>query len=123
MSAGHACRVLVVEDDAAAREATRRFLAFDGHQVEAVGDPGAALSAADASPPQVVVCDCNLAGEGDGVEVAQEIHARHGSAVILVSGLAPDQVLAHAPDLQPAACLLKPLSLQDLAAAVQDACA
>jgi DNA-binding response OmpR family regulator len=55
-------RVLVVDDDPTVSDVVRRYLERDGHRVEVVGDGLAALTRAQADPPDLVVLDIMLPG-------------------------------------------------------------
>ena len=113
-------QVLLVEDEPAARDVTCRYLQSLGHQVQVAADVREALQAAAAHPPEVLVCDCNLSGRFNGLEVARVI-AQAGVAVILVSGHSPDLLREHLAGLKVAAILQKPVSLKKLAEAVSAA--
>jgi len=113
-------RVLLVEDEPAARDVTCRYLQALGHEVKVAADVREALLAAAEHPPEVLVCDCNLSGRFNGLEVARVI-ARAGVAVILVSGHSPDLLREHLAGLEASAILQKPISLEKLAEAVSAA--
>lgn len=114
-------RVLLVEDDPSAREATRRFLEHCGHDVRAAADSASAFEVAQQQPPEVLVCDCNLESKLDGVELARRLQAAHGCAVIFVTAYTEAALEAGARGIPGAGYLRKPVSLSDLAAAVADA--
>jgi signal transduction histidine kinase/ActR/RegA family two-component response regulator len=67
-----AARVLVVEDNPDTAESLTMVLELLGHRVRAVYDGVAALDAARASPPDVMVVDIGLPGM-DGYEVARRV--------------------------------------------------
>ena len=67
--------VLVVEDDAAVRRMLERSLAAEGFEVTAAADGGAALAAAEAAAPDLVVLDVAMAGL-DGFEVCRRLRAK-----------------------------------------------
>jgi sigma-B regulation protein RsbU (phosphoserine phosphatase) len=113
-------RVLVVEDEDAARIATRRYLQNCGHEVEAAGTAAEAMAKADELRPEVLVCDWKLATEpeGDGVAVARLLQKRFGVAVIFVTAYALSDLRRNIGGLGSVDCLRKPISLHTLAAAV-----
>jgi DNA-binding NtrC family response regulator len=83
--------VLVIDDDAAVREAMRGQLAVWGLQVMLAADAAQARQAfQDAvGGPDAVLCDLRLGArsEGaDGLALALEIQARHRLPVAIVSG-------------------------------------
>lgn len=108
----------MVEDDRTAREATRRFLQFCGHEVNVAPDPESALDAARSRVPDVLVCDCNLKEKLDGIAVARKIQQHHRAAVIFVTAYPRSELRGHISDLAVADCLRKPISLAALADSV-----
>ena len=81
--------VLLVEDDAAVRDATRLLLTTENYQVTAVTSLAEALSAADGTPSiDVVVTDYHL-GQGEtGMQVIEGLRTRLGESLraVLVTG-------------------------------------
>jgi CheY-like chemotaxis protein len=75
--------VLVVEDSAASAEALALLLRRDGHEVRVAPDGPAALAAAQARPPDVVLLDIGLPGM-DGYEVARRLQGRPGEKAALL---------------------------------------
>jgi two-component system OmpR family response regulator len=113
-------RVLVVEDEEAARIATRRYLQNCGHEVEAAGTADEAIAKADEFLPEVLVCDWKLATEpaGDGVAVARSLRKKFGVAIIFVTAYALTDLRRNIGDLGAVDCLRKPISLHTLATVV-----
>jgi sigma-B regulation protein RsbU (phosphoserine phosphatase) len=113
-------RVLIVEDEDAARIATRRYLQNCGHEVEAAGTAAEAMAKADELRPEVLVCDWKLATEpeGDGVAVARLLQKKFGVAVIFMTAYALNDLRRNIGGLGSVDCLRKPISLNTLAAAV-----
>ena len=82
---GH--RVLVVDDDPTVSDVVRRYLEQDGCLVRLVADGPAALSAAAADPPDVVVLD-RMLGAVDGFEVCRRLRAhRPDLPVVMLTAL------------------------------------
>jgi DNA-binding response OmpR family regulator len=106
---------LLVEDEPAARGATCKYLEMLGHVVGTADNADSALEAAAASPPEVLVCDCKLAAQFDGLEVARRIQEACGATVIVVSGHPAELMHEHLAGLDVVACLRKPVSLKELA--------
>jgi CheY-like chemotaxis protein len=113
-------RVLIVEDEDAARIATRRYLQNCGHEVEAAGTAAEAIAIAEELRPNVLVCDWKLANErdGDGIAVARLLQKKYGVAVIFVTAYALNDLRRNIGDLGSIDCLRKPISLHTLAAVV-----
>jgi len=89
-------RVLLVEDDRALREITAMHLESAGYVVEAVGDGEAALAAAAAARPDVVVLDLMLP-KLSGLDVCRELRARYapspGVVMVTARGSEADMVI------------------------------
>ena len=64
--------ILLIEDDADARDALAALLELDGHRVSATGDGVHGVDLAKAAGPDVAVIDIGLPGL-DGYEVARRI--------------------------------------------------
>jgi len=83
------CRVLLVEDDAAVRDATRLLLRTENYEVTAVTSLGEALSAAErADSFDVVITDYHLGQGQTGMQVIDGLRTRLGNRLkaVLVTG-------------------------------------
>ena len=114
--------VLVVEDDYDVRDAIGSFLEASGYNVQcaANGEEGLRLLQ-DAPMPVVVLLDMVMPGM-DGLSFLrwQRAHAAlRDIPVILLSGVVRSEVAL--ADLQPTACLTKPVDGDELIAAVGQA--
>ena len=79
-------RVLVVEDNADAREMLVYLLKHNGHEVRAAGDGPSAIAEANVFAPQIVLLDVGLPG-ADGYAVARELRATPNTADALIVAL------------------------------------
>jgi DNA-binding response OmpR family regulator len=116
-------KVLVVEDERAAREGVTQFLEYSGFDVRAEADFDHAMSAADEWPPDVLVCDWQLDGPKDGVDVATAIQLTCGCPVILITAHPIEFLRRQIRGLRVRTFLHKPIPLKELAAAVRAAAA
>lgn len=85
-------RVLVVDDNVEIARALSRLLTATGYAVEVVHDGPAALSAARASRPAIVLLDIGLPGM-DGYEVASRLRRDVGltdAVLVVISGYGED---------------------------------
>lgn len=85
---GPGLRVLVVDDNADAVETLVMLLGMWGHDVRSAADGPAALEAAAAHRPDVVLLDITLPGM-DGYEVARQLRARpelHTAVLVAMTG-------------------------------------
>jgi signal transduction histidine kinase/DNA-binding response OmpR family regulator len=83
-----ACRVLVVDDNPDAAEATAVFVELGGHEVKSVGNGLDALASAPVFAPDVVLLDIGLPGM-DGYAVAarlRQLPETAGSCLIALTG-------------------------------------
>jgi signal transduction histidine kinase/CheY-like chemotaxis protein len=77
-------RVLLVEDQADAREMMRFVLELAGHEVTEASDGPTALNAVARTAPEVAFVDIGLPGI-NGYEVARQVRAMRGRAVVLIA--------------------------------------
>jgi two-component system, sensor histidine kinase len=77
-------RILVIEDDADAREVLQIGLEAQGHQVMVAADGIEGIALATATRPEVVVVDLGLPGL-DGLEVAPRLREVLGPGVRLIA--------------------------------------
>ncbi len=109
-------RLLIVEDEAAVRQALVRALEGEGYELALAEDGAQALAMIAHSPPDAVVLDVMLPGV-DGIEVARRVRARRDAVPILMltaRGAVGDRVAgldAGADDY-----LVKPFALDELLA-------
>jgi CheY-like chemotaxis protein len=76
--------ILIVEDNADARDALRMLLELDGHSVEAVAEGQQALEVARAKDPDIALVDIGLPGI-DGYEIARRVRARDTRRPVLIA--------------------------------------
>lgn len=114
-------RVLVVDDEAPARDRLRALLAeIGGHEVVGeAGDGRRALAAIAECSPEVVLLDIRMPGM-DGLEAARHL-ARVPDAPAVIFATAHDEHAMEAFDAQAVAYLLKPVRREKLAAALERA--
>ena len=111
-------KVLVVEDDAAIREALTYNLTREGYEVESVGDGAAALAAARTYTPDVLILDLMLPGM-DGFEVTRALRKDNNVPILMLT--ARDDEIDRVLGLEMGAddYLTKPFSMRELAARVR----
>jgi CheY-like chemotaxis protein len=76
--------ILIVEDNADAREALRMLLELDGHTVEAAAEGAEALEIMRAKDPDIALVDIGLPGI-DGYEVARRVRERDPRRPLLIA--------------------------------------
>jgi|GEM_PF-1221664 len=113
-------KILIVEDDDFARDASARYLDHLGHEVRAAASPDEAVRHAQNGCPDVVICDWMLGAEEDGTDVARTLQRRCEAPIIFVTAQPLARLRARTQDLRVARYLRKPISLSLLAAALDD---
>lgn len=114
MTDRHRGSVLVVEDDAATREAYRALLEREGWDVEEAADGGEALRLAHHAPPSLAVVDISVPGI-DGWETARRLKrgaGERGVPVIVVTGHALDSDRETAREVGCEGYMVKPIDPQ-----------
>ena len=76
--------ILIIEDNADARDALRILLELDGHVVEAAGEGTEGLQIAQAHDPDIALVDIGLPGL-DGFEIARRLRASGSRRPVLVA--------------------------------------
>ena len=113
------CKVLVVDDDADTREALAIALSDAGFLVEQANDGERALERIDEDgDPDVILLDLHMPGV-DGAEFLARAKAT-GARVIVLTGDSSARLTQFARE---AKLLVKPIDLDQLEAAVKEACA
>jgi DNA-binding response OmpR family regulator len=108
-------RVLVVEDDEEIAQVLQRSLRLEGYEVRLAGDGTAALDAAAAFNPDLVILDLGLPGI-DGLDVAKELRREDDVPILMLT--ARDALEARVEGLDAGAddYLIKPFERQELLA-------
>ena len=113
-------RVLIVEDEVIVAEDLRWQITQAGYEVVGVTGSGEeAIALADRERPDVVLMDVQLQGGIGGIEAAQLIHQKSGSAIIFVTAFAAVFLKNPSHMQPPGICLSKPFSTVQLKAALQ----
>jgi two-component system response regulator MprA len=108
-------RVLVVEDDEEIAQVLQRSLRMEGYEVRLAFDGEAALGAASAFNPDLVILDLGLP-KLDGMEVAKRLRANDDVPILMLT--ARDALEARVEGLDSGAddYLVKPFERQELLA-------
>jgi CheY-like chemotaxis protein len=109
-------RILLVEDNADAREALRALLELDGYEVHAAADGTEGLELARTKAPNVALIDIGLPGF-DGYEVARRMKllAAPAPVMIALTGYSEPEDKQRAKDAGFRAHLVKPVDPEALA--------
>jgi two-component system CheB/CheR fusion protein len=119
--AGAKLRIVVVEDQADAREALEMILQLDGHEVASAEDGPSGLRMIEARRPQVVLLDVGLPGMS-GYEVAKSVRQSIGAGIRLIamSGYGQPEDVRRAEASGFDRHLTKPVDPRRLASALRD---
>jgi len=116
-------RVLIVEDELLIAEYFKIIIEQLGYEVCGLArSADEAVALARREEPAVIFMDVRLAGERDGVEAAQEIHAIRPVPVIYVTASREPQTSQRIKDDPPAEVLTKPVVQQHIEAALAKYC-
>jgi signal transduction histidine kinase/CheY-like chemotaxis protein len=116
----HGLRILVIDDEAQAREAMRGLLTRWGCEVETAAGGEEAMGLARRQPPDVVLCDLRLAGDERGTDVVHAVKRMCPATVsfAFVTGESEAELIAEARS-KGHVLLFKPTSPAKLRAAVE----
>jgi two-component system KDP operon response regulator KdpE len=113
-------RVLIVEDEPGLRRALQINLRARDYDVTAVADGGAALSAAAADPPDVVILDLGLP-DMDGTEVIEGLRGWSRAPIIVLSARQAQGDKVVALDVGADDYMTKPFGMDELLARLRAA--
>jgi len=117
---GQKTRIMVVEDDTMAASNLARLLTGERHEVIAILDSGeAAIAAASAEQPDLIIMDVNLSGSIDGITAASHIRATHDIPVIFLTAHKDPDTFSRAHDSRAYAFLVKPIDFDDLERSIE----
>jgi PAS domain S-box-containing protein len=121
--AGGPLRVLVVDDNVDAAKALEQLLRLTGHEVSVAHDGPAALAAAAAAPPDLVLLDIGLPGM-DGYAVAARLRAagHADTALVALTGYGREDDRRRSRDAGFDHHLVKPIGFGQLRRLVLEVC-
>jgi DNA-binding NarL/FixJ family response regulator len=115
-------RVALADDDRSMREVLCQLLRKLGHEVVVSAQNGRTLiDQCSKTLPDLVITD-NLMPDMRGIEAAAEIHARHGTPLILMSAYCDRESVLDAEQCHVLLYLVKPISEAILEAALATCC-
>ncbi len=109
MNKQHAAKILVVEDDPNVSAVLQARLETYGYQICATADTGrAAVQAAAAHGPDLVIMDILLKDDMNGIEAAEKINQEQEVPIIFLTCLDSDEIMDRAIETNPYGYLIKP---------------
>lgn len=119
MPAREGC-VLVVDDEVLIAMSLSQMLQDMGLPVcGTAATAKRAIELVDAHKPILVLMDVRLKGTEDGVHAALEIHRRHGTPVIFITGSREQETIDRIHQDHPAGLLIKPILPTHLKAEIE----
>ncbi len=117
----HQPRVLVIDDEEAARYGVARALASQGYALDEAADGRAALAKIQELPPDVIVSDINMPGM-DGLSLVRQVNENpEAPLVVLMTAYGSEQVAAEALRAGAYDYLSKPFDVNELRAIIRNA--
>ncbi len=107
--------VLIVEDELIVAHSLQARLERHGYRVIALARSGDdAIAAVSRSRPDLILMDIRIAGDIDGIAVAERIRAEHDVPVIFLTAYSDDETLARAKITEPFGYIIKPFETREL---------
>lgn len=116
--------VLIVEGDVTLALDLMRIVAGLGlHICGHANGADQAVSMAETEKPDVIIMDALLTGRGDGIDAGREISSHSRIPIIYVTDAEDPALVARIDAVHPAAIIRKPVNVNDLGAAIEEALA
>ncbi|TFH06257.1 MAG: response regulator [Spirochaetales bacterium] len=113
-------RIVVVEDEPIVGLDIKLHLQSFGYIVDGVYATGEeALKGIALNPPDIAIMDIRLQGMFDGLETAEQVKAKYGIPIILLTAHADEDTLKRARDSAPFGYIMKPFEPRELRTAVE----
>ena len=118
----NSAKILVAEDDVLIALSLQQTLSLLGFEVVGIAATVSdALCLAQNTRPDLAIFDIQLAGKRDGIEGAALLRSLLDIPVVFLTGQGDEATRARANSIHPAAFLCKPVSTQQIVAAVEEA--
>jgi PAS domain S-box-containing protein len=112
--------IFIVEDEAIVANDIKETLISLGYGITGTARSGeSALEKISETRPDLVLMDIHLAGKMDGIEAAEQIHARYGIPVIFLTAYADDALLERAKIAEPYGYIIKPYDERGLHSTIE----
>lgn len=113
-------KILIVEDDPMISESVGDILRMLDHQVVGVADNAQdAIELCNQYQPEIALLDIQIAGDIDGVELAEIIRDQFDIPFIFTTAFADNATISRARDMGPFGYLVKPYGVKEVNAAIQ----
>jgi DNA-binding NarL/FixJ family response regulator len=116
-------RILIVDDNTTLSMELEEYLPTIGYEVVGIASSGSeAIEKARTLKPDLILMDIKMPGKLNGIQAAGIIKSELGIDIIFISGYADEELLEAAKLIEPLAYILKPVSEEQVAAALKMAC-
>ncbi|MDN4164970.1 response regulator transcription factor [Cytophagales bacterium LB-30] len=113
-------KILIIEDELIVAHHIRKTLEAEGYSVGPIANSyESTLAAIAQSVPNLILCDINIKGELNGIEVVKDIQKKHDVSVIYVTAFSDEKTVRAAVGTNPSGFLLKPFTDRQLLIAVE----
>ncbi|MCS6812363.1 MAG: ATP-binding protein [Cyanobacteria bacterium] len=113
-------KVLIVEDKPVIALDIKQRLTRLGYEVTAIVDEMRfALESVATNPPNLILMDIRLRGEGDGIEAATQIRRDYNLPVVFLTAHADEATIDQARTAYPFGYIVKPFENRDLSTAIE----
>ncbi len=111
----HHGHILVAEDELIVAHSIRMRLEHHGYVVDGIAKSGEeAISILGSTRPDLILMDIRLAGEIDGIELAERIRHEYQIPVIFLTAYSDDATLERAKITEPFGYIIKPFETREL---------
>jgi len=112
--------IMIIEDEAIVAMDLENRLKKLGYTVAGIyGDSEKALNYLEVHTPGLILCDINIRGDKDGIEVAMYVRQNKRVPLIFVTALSDRKTLEQARKALPYGYIVKPYEDRDLLSAVE----
>jgi DNA-binding NarL/FixJ family response regulator len=114
--------VLIVEDELITAESIHELLEEEDYHVTGIAKDAAGairLCTSSTVPPEVVICDINIKGSTNGIELAAQLKKLHGCEIVFLTAMSDSKTLGAAFATEPVMYVVKPYTDKQLLIAVQ----
>lgn len=113
-------KILIVEDDPMISDSLADIVKVLGHEVAGIADNAVkAIELCAETEPHIALLDIQIAGDIDGVDLAEMINDEFDIPFIFTTAFADNTTVARARERGPFGYLVKPYGVKDLNAAIE----
>lgn len=113
-------KILIIEDELIVAQHIKKNLLEEGYTVGPIANSyESTLVALESFQPDLILCDINIKGDLNGIEVIKALQQRHEVSVIYVTAFSDEKNVRAAVGTNPSGFLLKPFTDRQLLIAVE----